>query len=123
MSYFLDLEVDRSPSGFFISQKKYTLNLLAEHGLLDYKPLSLDSHVKLTPKIGDPLFNPNSYQRLLGQHIYLIVTRFDTAFTIYTLSQYMNAPITVNLQALKRLLRYLAGSPSQGILLASSSAA
>lgn len=35
----------------------------------------------------------------------------------------MHSPTTSHMQAAKRLLRYLAGSPSQGILLASSSAA
>lgn len=125
INYFLGLEVDRTPSGFFISQKKYTLDLLSEHGLLNCKPLSLpmDTHVKLTPTIGDPLSNPTAYQRLLGQLIYLTITRPDIAFTVHTLSQYMTAPTTVHLQAAKRLLRYLAGSPSQGVLLASSSAA
>lgn len=125
ISYFLGLEVDRSSSGFFISQKKYTLDLLKEHGLLNCKPLSLpmDSHVKLTPTVGDPLPNPIPYQRLLGKLIYLTITRPDISFTVHTLSQYMNAPTNVHLQAAKRLLRYLAGSPSQGILLASSSAA
>lgn len=123
--YFLGLEVDRSSSGFFISQKKYTLDLLTEYGLLHCKPFSLpmDSHIKLTPTVGDPLPNPTSYQRLLGQLIYLTITRPDIAFTVHTLSQYMNAPTTVHLQAAKRLLRYLANSPSQGVLLASSSAA
>lgn len=125
ISYFLGLEIARSSSGFFISQKKYTLDLLTQHGLLNCKPLSLpmDSHLKLTPTIGDPLPNPLPYQRLLGQLIYLTITRPDISFTVHTLSQYMNAPTTVHYQAAKRLLRYLAGSPAQGILLASSSAA
>lgn len=42
---------------------------------------------------------------------------------MHILAQYMHQPTTVHMQAAKRLLRYLAGCPEQGILLASSSAA
>lgn len=123
--YFLGLEIDRSLQGIFISQKKYTTDILKEHRLLNAKPLQLplDSHIKLTPDIGDLLPNPTVYQRLLGQLIYLTITRPDICFTVQLLSQYMNKPTTVHIQAALRLLRYLSGSLSQGILLASSSAA
>lgn len=33
VSYFLGIEVDRSEAGFFLSQKKYTVDLLTEFGL------------------------------------------------------------------------------------------
>lgn len=51
VTYFLGLEIDRSSNGFFISQKKYTLNLLQEFGMLQATPLKLpmDTHIKLTP--------------------------------------------------------------------------
>lgn len=59
----------------------------------------------------------------MGKLIYLTITRPDICFTVQLLSQFMQTPTTVHLQAAKRLLRYLVGSASQGILLASSSAA
>lgn len=98
---------------------------MKEHKLLNAKPLQLplDSHIKLSPDIGDPLPNPTTYQRLLGQLIYLTITRPDICFTVQLLSQYMNKPTTVHFQVALRLLRYLSGSVSQGILLASNSAA
>ena len=123
--YFLGLEVDRTDAGFFLSQQKYTKDLLAEYGMLTAKPLQLplDSHLKLTPDKGDPLPNPVIYQRLIGKLIYLTITRPDLAFSVQLLSQFMQAPTTVHFQTAKRLLRYLVGTSSQGILLASSSAA
>lgn len=39
--YFLGLEIDSTPEGFFISQKKYTLDLLREYGMLNVRPLKL----------------------------------------------------------------------------------
>lgn len=120
LRYFLGLKVDHSTDGIFLSQRKYTIDILKENNLLNARPLQLplNSHVKLTPDLGDPLPNPLVYQRLLGQLIYLTITRPDICFSVQLLSQYTNKPTTVHLQAAYRLLRYLAGSKSQGILLA-----
>ncbi|XP_074358065.1 secreted RxLR effector protein 161-like [Apium graveolens] len=83
----------------------------------------MDVHLKLTPKKGDLLPEPVVYQRLVGKLIYLTITRPDIAFPVHILTQFMQRPTTVHMQAAKRLLRYLAGNPGQGILLASSSEA
>lgn len=125
LRYFLGVKIDRTEAGFLISQQKYVLDLLKEHHMLSVKPVSLpmDTHVKLTSDNGDPISDLTAYQRLMGKLIYLTITQPHIAFTVHTLSQYMNRPTTVHIQAAKRLLRYLAGSTSQGILLASSSVA
>ncbi|XP_074363119.1 uncharacterized protein LOC141703501 [Apium graveolens] len=105
--------------------KKYTSDILKEYGMLNCRPLQLpmDCHLKLTADKGDYLEDPSIYQRLVGKFIYLTITRPDIAFTVQILAQFMQAPTTVHMQAAKRLLRYLVGTMSQGILLASSSAA
>lgn len=125
VNYFLGLEISRSPAECFVSQKKYTMDLLKEHGLSDANPLKvpMDTHLKLTPTKGTILPNPHIYQRLIGKIIYLTVTRPDIAFPVHVLSRYMHQPTTVHLQTAKRVLRYLVANPGQGILLASSSAA
>lgn len=123
--YFLGLEIDRSSSGFFVSQRKYTTDLLKEYGMSKVTPLklSMDVHLKLTPQKGDLLADPTPYQRLVGKLIYLTITRPDIAFSVHILTQFMQQPTTIHMQAAKRVLRYLAGNVGQGILLASTSAA
>lgn len=125
VTYFLGLEISRSESGFFVSQRKYTTDLLNDYNLLNTTPLKLpiDLHLKLTPDKGTPLENPQPYQRLLGRLIYLTTTRPDITFSVHVLAQYMQSPTSVHMQTAKRVLRYLVGNPNQGILLASSSAA
>lgn len=89
------------------------------------KPLRLpmDAHVKLMATTGEPLPQPDVYQKLVGKLLYLTITRPYIAFTMHVLSQFMHSLTSVHLQAAKRVLRYLAGSKEQGILLASQSAA
>lgn len=122
---FLGLEIDRSSAGFFMCQNKYTSDILKEYGMLHVKPLQLplDPHLKLDATKGDTLADPAVYQRLLGRLVYLTITRPDIAFFVQLLSQFMQNPTTVLLQAAKHVLRYLSGTSSQGILLASQSAA
>lgn len=106
-------------------KKKYTLDLLNTYNMTNVKPLHLplDSRTKLTLDKHDPSPNPVIYERLLVKLIYLIITRPDIAFPVQVLSQYMQHPTSVYMQTTKRLLRYLIGTHSQGIMLASSSAA
>lgn len=77
LRYFLGIEVDRTKEGIFLCQKKYTLDLLKEYGLLNCrKPkLPLDTQLKLTANLGDPLPHPEEYQKLIGKLIYLTITR------------------------------------------------
>lgn len=125
VSYFLGLEVDKSEAWFFVSQRKYTLDMIREFGMstATHLKLPMDTHVHLTPDKGETLSDPQPYQKLLGKLIYLTITRPDLAFPVHTLAQYMQHPTNVHMQATKRILRYLLNNPGQGILLASSSAA
>lgn len=123
--YFLGLEISRSNAGFFVSQKKYAMDLVSEFGLTDTTPLKLpmDVHLRLTNDTGVPLKDPHPYQRMLGKLIYLTITRPDICFTVHILAQFMHHPTSSHMEAAVKLLRYINSNPGQGILLASSSAA
>ena len=84
LSYFLGLEITSSSKGFFLCQKKYTQDLLAEMHMLHSKPLSLPmgSHVKLTQFEGSKLHSPDTFRRLVGKLIYLTITRPDISFAV-----------------------------------------
>lgn len=123
--YFLGLEVHRSANGFFISQKKYVMDLLKEYHMIavTHSKLPMETHLKLTPEKGEPLADVQPYQKLLGKLIYLTVTKPDIVYDVHIFTQYMQKPTSDHMQAAKKLLRYLASNPGQGILLASKSAA
>ncbi|XP_021829822.1 uncharacterized protein LOC110770049, partial [Prunus avium] len=82
LKYFLGIEVARSKQGIFLSQRKYVLDLLAETGMLDCKPV--DTPIVQNHRLGEypnqvPT-NKERYQRLVGRLIYLSHTRPDIAY-------------------------------------------
>ena len=50
------------------------------------------------------------YRRIVGRLRYLIHTRPDLAFTVGYVSRFMQRPTTEHEQAVKRILRYVAGT-------------
>lgn len=122
LKYFLGLEVARSADGFFVSQRKYTLDIIAEAGLLGSKPAPtpLEQNHNLAMADGPLYSNISQYRRLVGRLIYLAFTRPDLAYVVHVLAQFMHEPRQQHWEAVLRVVRYLKGSPGQGIVLSST---
>ncbi|GJY62669.1 retrovirus-related pol polyprotein from transposon TNT 1-94 [Tanacetum coccineum] len=101
LNYFLGLKICRSEQGIFISQKKYTLDLLIEARLSNAKAykLPMDSHVKLQADMGTPLPDPEVYRRYIGKLIYITITRPDICYTVQLLSILLAYKLAVQLTA------------------------
>ena len=123
LKFFLGIEVARSKSGLFLCQRKYTLDIISETGLLGSKPVGspIEQNHKLGLATGMFLPDPEKYRRLVGRLIYLAVTRPDLAYSVHILSQFMQEPKSEHWEAALRVVRYLKGTPGQGILLRSDS--
>ncbi|RVW83549.1 Retrovirus-related Pol polyprotein from transposon RE2 [Vitis vinifera] len=119
LKYFLGIEVARSLAGLFLCQRKYTLDIVSEAGLLGAKPCGfpIEQNHRLGLANGELLSNLESYRRLVGRLIYLAMTRPYLAYSIHILSQFMQEPRIEHWEAALRVVRYLKGTPGQGILL------
>ncbi|KAF5468950.1 hypothetical protein F2P56_013058 [Juglans regia] len=64
LKYFLGLEVARSPSGIFLNQRKYALDVLVDSGQLGSRPspFPMEQNLKLNDTNGDPLLDPAPYR-------------------------------------------------------------
>lgn len=121
VKYFLGIEVSRRPEGIFLSQRKYALDIIAETGNLCSKPAAtpLEQHHQLATVDSPFLLDPKKYRRLLGRLIYLLNTRPELCYGVHVLSQFMQTPKEAHWEAALRVVRFLKGSPGQGILLKS----
>ncbi|KAJ4771370.1 Retroelement pol polyprotein-like [Rhynchospora pubera] len=123
LKYFLGIEIARNPTGLYLCQRKYTLDIVAECGLLGGKPAAfpIEQNYNLSIASGKPMEDPERYRRLIGRLIYLTITRPDLCYSVHILAQFMHAPLDVHYDAAIRVMRYLKGSPGQGILLSANS--
>ena len=118
MKYFLGMEMVRSKQGILISQRKYTLDLLKDTGMMGCKPryTPLERNWKCLIKDNDPPVNKERYQRLVERLIYLFLTCPNIAYDVSIVSQFMHSPTQQHFNAAYHILIYLKGTPGKGLL-------
>ena len=120
--YFMGVEAFTTPDGLFLSQQKYIRDLLHRTNMLEPKDVStpMSSTEPLRLQDGSPLANATEYRRTVGAMQYLSLTRLDISFAVNKLSQFMHQPSMHHWFAVKRVLRYLKGTCTHGILIRKS---
>ena len=117
LKYFLGVEVMRNKRRIFLSQRKYVLDLLSKTGKLAAKPCqSLMAQSLHLTREGQLFEDLERYRRLVGKLNYLTVTRFDIAYFVSVVSQYMSSPTVNHWTAVEQILCYLKRAPGCGIL-------
>ncbi|XP_019078979.1 uncharacterized mitochondrial protein AtMg00810-like [Vitis vinifera] len=118
LHYFLGIEVQANEKGLFLSQMKYALELLQRASMIDAKPIStpcvVGQHLSTEGKL---LSDPTMFRSLAGALQYLTITRLDLFFSVNSIFQFMHAPTEDHFGALKRILRYVKGTPHHGLQL------
>jgi hypothetical protein len=112
LRYFLGIEIYSTPEGFFLSQEKYIQDLLDRASLTDHRtvetPMELNVHLVVTN--GEPLKDPTRYRCIVGNLVYLGVTRPDILYYVYILSQFVSASTQIHYSHLLCVLCYLCGT-------------
>ena len=119
LHHFLGVTVESRPSGLFLHQRQYALDILDRAGMTDCKPCStpVDTQGKLSADVGDHVADPTSYRSLAGALQYLTFTRPDITYAIQQVCLHMHDPRESHLAAMKRLLRYIRGTVDYGLAL------
>ncbi|KAD4982137.1 hypothetical protein E3N88_18808 [Mikania micrantha] len=114
---FLGLQVKQTPHGTFIHQSKYVKDLLNKFDMNDCKIIS--TPMATSPGIcpddnGEPI-DQTLYRCMIGSLMYLTASRPDIMYATCVCARYQSAPKQSHLSFVKRILRYLKGTPVLGI--------
>ena len=122
LHYFLGVSVKQNPKTgeTWIGQPMYTQTILQKFGMENAKTVStpVDSSTKLlkaTEKC--EMTDPVLYQSAVGSLLYLSSwTRPDITYAVSNVSRFCKNPTKQHWTAVKRILRYLKGTPNHGLL-------
>ncbi|CAL9232472.1 unnamed protein product, partial [Arabidopsis halleri] len=76
LSIEISSKVSRGKQGIYISQRKYTLDIISECGMIGAKPVStpIEQNHTLAKEEGEFHSDPTKYRRLVGRLVYLAIT-------------------------------------------------
>jgi hypothetical protein len=113
LTYFLRFQVKQLKDGTFISQTKYTQDLLKRFGMKDAKsvktPMGTNRHVDLNK--GGKFAAQKAYRSMIVSLLYLCVSRPDIMLSVCMCARYQSDPKKCHLVAIKQILRYLVSTP------------
>jgi hypothetical protein len=118
MRYFLGVEVSQGKHGVFIHQQKYANEILVRFGMDTCNSVSspIVPSNRLSKDENGKIVDATNYKQMVGSLMYLLATRPDLAFSVCLIARYMERPTELHLGAAKRILRYLKGTVSLGVL-------
>jgi len=123
LNFFLGVQVKYTQEGdLHLSQTKYIKELLQKAQMGDPKPMHtpMVAGQKLS-KIGSSDFeDPVLYRSVVGALQYVTLTRPEISYSVNKVCQFMQCPKFDHWKAVKRILRYLSGTMSYGLLLKKS---
>jgi hypothetical protein len=117
LNYFLGLQVKQLKEGTFISQMKYTQDLLKRFVMKDAKPaktpMGTDRHLDLDK--GGKSVDQKAYQCMICSLLYLYASRLDIMLSVCMCARFQSDPNECHIVVVKRILRYLVSTPCFGI--------
>lgn len=117
LSFYLGIEVHQDHSGIALRQSAYAKRIVELAGLTDCHPAltPMEERLKLSRDSTTEEVDATQYRRLVGSLRYLAHTRPDLAFSVGYVSRFMERPTSEHQQAVKRIVRYVAGTLDHGL--------
>ena len=117
LNYFLGLQVSQRQDGIFICQSKYVRDLPKKYHLEDSSPAKtpMATATKLDKDESGKKVDITAYRGMIGSLLYLTASRPDIMFATCLCARFQADPRESHLIDVKRIFRYLKGSPNLGI--------
>ncbi|KAJ9539222.1 LOW QUALITY PROTEIN: hypothetical protein OSB04_031955 [Centaurea solstitialis] len=117
LTYFLGLQVKQSEKEIFISQGKYVGDMLKKLDLTTCSEMKtpMAPPLKLDKDSNGKSVNVSTYRGMIGSLLYLTASHPDIMYATCLCAQYQADPKESHLKAVKRIFRYLKGTPNLGL--------
>jgi hypothetical protein len=117
LHYFLGLEIWQRDGEIFVSQGKYTREILGKFHMEGCKPMDtpLPGNWRKDNATFGEVVDATVYRQLVGSLMYLVNTRPNICYAVNQLSQVMVKPTKLFWKAGKHVLRYLKGTSEHGL--------
>jgi hypothetical protein len=117
LKYFLGFQIKQLEDGTFISQTKYTIDLLKKFDMEKVKPIKtpMDTNGHLDLDMGDKSVDQKIYHSMIDSLLYLCVSRPDIILSVCMCARFQVAPKECHLRVVKRIMRYLVLTPYLGL--------
>ncbi|PNX78271.1 hypothetical protein L195_g034248 [Trifolium pratense] len=118
MRYFLGVEVNQSHNGISMTQQKYATEILSRFGMENYNQVCgpIVPRCKLVKNENEECTDATLYKKMVGCLMYLLATRPDLAYSVCLVARFTDRPTKIHVTAVKRIMRYLKGTLSFGIV-------
>ncbi|KAJ9544442.1 hypothetical protein OSB04_024149 [Centaurea solstitialis] len=117
------LQIKQSEKGIFINQGKYVLDMLKKFDLTSCTPMKtpMASPLSLDEDSNEKPVDVTLYRGMIGSLLYLTASRPDIMYYTYLCARYQAEAKESHLTAVKRIFRYLKGTPNLGLRYAKDS--
>jgi hypothetical protein len=118
MRYFLGMEVNQSNEGIYMHQCKYATEILSRFGMENCNKVCspIVPGCRLSKNESGKATDASEYKQMVGCLMYLLASRPDLAYSVCLVARYMDRPTEIHVAAVKRIMRYLKGTLSYGML-------
>ncbi|GAU10529.1 hypothetical protein TSUD_418010 [Trifolium subterraneum] len=117
LGFFLGLQIKQLEDGIFINQEKYVNDLLKKYKMNEAKIMSTPMHpsTSLDKDEKGKDVSEKEYRGMIGSLLYLTASRPDIVFAVGLCARFQTSLKESHLIAVKRIFRYLVGTPDVGL--------
>jgi hypothetical protein len=117
LTFFLEFQIKQAKEETFISQTKYTRDILKTFGMDKAKSIKtlMGTNGHLDLDLGGTLVDQKVYHSMIGSLLYLYASRSDIILSVCMCARFQAAPKDCHLRTVKRIIRYLVLTPNLGL--------
>ena len=117
LKYFLGLQIKQLKEGTFISQEKFTKDIITKFGMKDAKPIHtpMQTNGHLDLNIEGKSVDQKEFRSMIGSLLYLCASRSDIMLSVCMCARFQADPKDCHRVAVRRILRYLIQTSGFGL--------